>query len=108
MTLDFHLAKSQKQAPYVNTSACFDEYIHEYIFHETGLSDNTFPLFNRMADYYKDTHYHLAEIESLANEISRIKQLFAKSSTVQKQLSKIEVVCVKAMQSNLSIWVFSD
>ena len=108
MALDIHLAKSRKEAPYTDATTCFEEHIHEFIFDKTCLPENIFPLFKRMADYYKDTHYDFSEIESLVNEISRIKKLFSKDIIVQEQLTKIEMACVKAMESKLSIWVFCD
>ncbi len=57
MALDFHIAKSEKEAPMKYGGASFDETIYETIFYRTGLPKGNFLYFRRMEDYNQDAKY---------------------------------------------------
>ena len=65
MALDFHLAKTEKEAPYEKASASFEMQPYELIFNRLGLPEGKFPQFKRMDDYYKDAKFNFWEFQAL-------------------------------------------
>ena len=108
MALDFHIAKSEKDAPIKYGGASFDETIHEIIFHRIGLPKGSFVFFLRMEDYYKDAKYMGDEIQKLLAEIKDLEQKFVGNDGIKTQLSEIKRMCRKAINKDMNIWVYCD
>ena len=108
MALDFHIAKTEKEAPYEKASASFEIQPHELIFYCFGLPEGKFPLFKRMEDYYKDAKYNFGELQALIAEVKEIKALFSDNNQITGQLNSILAVCECANKSTLNIWVYCD
>ena len=107
MALDLHLAKSEKEAELNFPIASFNQTLHATIFHRKALPKGMFPLFRRMESYYDNAKYSGNEIELLLKELRQIKFYFQASMTL-KQLDKIIDLCKRAIEQNLSIWVYCD
>ena len=108
MALDFHIAKTEKEAPYKKASASFQIQPHELIFNRHGLPEDKFPLFKRMEDYYKDAKYNFGELQALIAEAKEIKAIFSDNNQITEQLNNILAVCKSANKSHLNIWVYCD
>jgi len=106
MALDLHLAKNEEEV--VEASVSFEMQPHELIFSRFGLPEGKYPLFKRMADYYKDTKYSYGEIQDLISEVEEIRALFSDNSQLLEQLDIILMACEKAYKNSLSIWVYCD
>ena len=108
MALDFHIAKSEKEAPLKYGGASFDETIHEIIFHRNGLPKSSFVYFRRMQDYYKDAKYIGEEVKKLRTEIMELEKNFAGNDGIINQLNEIKRMCHKAIDKKMNIWVYCD
>jgi hypothetical protein len=108
MALDFHIAKSEKEAPMNYGGASFDETIHEIIFHRKGLPEGSFVYFRRIKDYYRDAKYMGDEIQRLLAEIMDLEKYFIGDNGIIKQLNEIKRMCSKAIDKNMNIWVYCD
>ncbi len=108
MALDFHIAKSKKDAPMKYGGASFDETIHEIIFHRNGLPDGRFVYFRRMEDYYNDARYMGDETKKLLAEINDLEKDFVGNDRVINQLNEIKRMCRKAIDKNMNLWVYCD
>ena len=109
MALDFHIAKSEKEAPTKYGSASFDETIHETIFYRTGLPEGEFTCFRRMEDYYRDAKYiGDEEVKALLLEIQELEEIFSSNNAVLDQLKEIKIICHRAIDKHMSIWVYCD
>ena len=101
MALDIHLSSNEKEAPYKNPSASFEEQAHELIFDRFGVSEGKFPLFRRMEDFYKDTKYRNGELHILIGEIEEIKKIYVKNTYLIIQLNSILAACKKAQKKEI-------
>lgn len=108
MALDFHIAKSEKEAPRKYGGASFDEIIHETIFHKFGLPKGNFVYFRRMEDYYSDAMYKGDEIKKLYSELQELEKHFINNDRIIKQLNDIKRMCQKAIDKQMNIWVYCD
>jgi hypothetical protein len=108
MALDFHIAKSEKDAPMNYGGVSFDETIHEIIFHRIGLPNGSYVYFRRMEDYYKDTKYVSVEIQKLLAEIRDLEHKFCDNDGIISQLNEIKLMCHKAIDKEMNIWVYCD
>lgn len=108
MALDFHLAKTEKEAPYQKPFCSFEIQSHSLLFERVGLPDGQFPLLTRLRDYYQDARYSKEELDALVQELDRIKVLFTENETVVEQMDIIFSACKKAKREQLGIWVYCD
>jgi len=108
MALDFHIAKSENDAPMKYGGASFEENIHELIFNNLGLPKGDFVYFSRMKDYYKDTKYKGDEIKRLLAEIIELENHFNGNDIIINQLNEIKLMCQKAINKNMGLWVYCD
>ena len=108
MALDFHIAKSESEAPGNYGGVSFDENIHEIMFYRNGLPQGDFQYFKRMKDYYKDAKYIGDDINKLLAEIKILKISFTTNSGIINQLNEIERMCHEANVKKMNLWVYCD
>ncbi|MEE9338451.1 MAG: hypothetical protein V3U87_10250 [Methylococcaceae bacterium] len=108
MTLDIHIAKSEKEAIKEAPISFFSEEVHNSLFYCFGLSEFRYPLFFRMKDYYSDAKYEVKEIETLILEMQKIKIEFIENKKIITELENLKSIAIKAQKENLNIWVYCD
>lgn len=108
MTLDFHLALDKKEALYQEPNISIDSVLHSTIFERGFININMFPMFRKMADYYKDAKYNTEELKRLNSEIESIKQLFSENRPVVTFLENLSKISMLAQEKRLGVWVFCD
>ena len=99
---------NQKDAPYKERSAFLEDIVHEVIFYGLSKTEEKYPLFNRMNDYYGDTKYKSGEPEELIDEIMNIKNQFTNNSQVTEQLHKVLSACKTAKKDGTNVYVYGD
>ena len=108
MALDFHLAKSEKEAVKAASIFNFSELIHGLIFRRVKLSESNYPLLYRVKNYYSDAQYDEKEIAILIKEIFEIEIEFIENKSILDELNKLRSICNKAQKEKMKLWVFCD
>ena len=90
------------------TGVSFERQPHELIFTRFGLPEGEFPLFKRLQSYWSDTKYELWELDELIKEIKQIRIHFSSNKQLSQQIEEIYMVCVRAKETGVAVWVYCD
>lgn len=104
MTLYFHLAAADKEAPRKRYTSSFSEIPHDLIYYQIGLPRNGFPLIRKMQNEHIETVYKKVEVELLEKEIKELEQLYD-NKQILEELSNIKLVCREAINQGSKLWV---
>jgi len=83
MSLDFHLSKTEKEAPFAKSV-------------------------KRLQDYYSDARFDLKEIPTLIEELEKLKNHFSGNDQLVQQLKDVYGACSSAIKNDMSMWVYCD
>jgi|JI6StandDraft_1071083.scaffolds.fasta_scaffold401805_2 hypothetical protein len=108
MGLDFHLAKTENEAPYTRALCSFELQPHTLLFGRAGLPQGQFPLIDRLRNYFEDATFSTEELDALVQEVNRIKSQFSINENVVQHMDAILCICTKAKSEQLGIWVYCD
>lgn len=108
MALDFHIAKTQKDAPYKNPVASISMETHSEIFSSKEAKASSIGMLNKLSDYYCDAKYDLKELPALVQALEQLKAYYSKGSKTHTEIESILSACNRALQEECSIWVYCD
>jgi hypothetical protein len=81
---------------------------HGLLFGHTAISSEQFPLLFRLKDYYADTDFKTAELESLISELERAASLFGPDSRVCRFLGPFHLLCCLAFLRKKDVALYAD
>ncbi len=108
MALDFHLAKTQQEAPKVKPSASLEYETHTKLFYEFGLTVEQYPMLNRIHDFYKDAHFSIEDLPKLKKELEVMTLLYSGEKNLKLELNGIIQACSIAEGKSLNLWAYCD
>lgn len=107
MSLDFHIAKSERViGATVDIVLSLEFETHQAFFRE-DLSGRL-PMISRIEDFYSDCRFAGREIEALRSEISELLEQVQESPPHYCWLTKLATACSDAIECNETIFVLSD
>jgi len=105
MSLDFHIAKSERAASKQHAALSV-----EFDLHEAFLSASkrcSLKLCSRMSDYYNDAHFNAAEIPHLRSEFGVVLESVPPGE-LRDWVQALRNLCDKAIATDSELFVFSD
>lgn len=108
MAYDIHIDLEKNSKRVSEYQFGIREEVHEQLFYSEFCKINEFPFFKRMSNYYRDSKYQGAEINSLLKELNSLIAEFTENVSAEKALCELKLVCKKALEINGAVVGYCD
>ena len=108
MAYEIHLILDKKGHKHLEYLLNFPEDIHQELFNPTVFKSDGFSSFNRMADYYKDSHFKTNELEGLIQNLNVLISEYYETPKIADVLCELKRGCKKAIKLKADLVTYCD